>query len=193
MKNKVNKMVKLAMLAAIGSLLLFAKFPIIPAAPFLEYEPGDVPALIATFMYGPAAGLIVTTLISTIQALTLSASSGIIGAIMHIIATGTMVIVAGTIYKKYHSFKGAILGLILGSLSMTLIMIPLNLVLTTVFLGVPIEVVKGMLVPAIIPFNLIKASSNSVLTMVLYKKVSKIFKVEMLQPVRTNSKNLITK
>ena len=168
---------KLAMLAAIGAIMMFfLRFPIIPAAPFLEYEPGDIPALIATFLYGPSAGLIVTVLISFIQALTVSATSGIIGAIMHVIATGTMVIVAGIIYKKYHTLKGGIAALIVGSISMTLIMIPLNLFFTTIFLGVPISTVKDMIIPIIIPFNLIKSFINSVLTLILYKYNSRLFK-----------------
>ncbi|WDV47116.1 ECF transporter S component [Clostridiaceae bacterium M8S5] len=182
MKNNVNKMVKLAMLAAIGTLLMiYARFPIIPSAPFLKYEPGDIPALIATFLYGPIPGLIVTFIISTIQALTVDADSGIIGAIMHIIATGTLVIMAGLIYRKFHSLKGAILGLTVGSICMTLIMIPLNLFFTTKFLGVPLPAVKAMILPAIVPFNLIKATANSVLTVMLYKSVSKVFKHEIEQ------------
>ena len=100
MKNDVNKLVRLAMLAALSLMLMFlVRFPIIPTAPFLEYEPGDVPALIAAFLFGPGAGFIVTFVVSLIQALTVSAGSGWIGAIMHLIATGTMVVVAGIIYK----------------------------------------------------------------------------------------------
>lgn len=46
---------------------------------------------------------------------------------MHIISTGTMVIIAGTIYKRFHTFKGAIVSLVAGIIGMVLIMIPLNL------------------------------------------------------------------
>ena len=58
---------------------------------------------------------------------------------MHLIATGTMVVVAGIIYKRVHTMQGAIIALVLGSLSMSLIMIPLNLYFTTKFLNVPVE------------------------------------------------------
>ena len=95
---------------------------------------------------------------------------------MHLIATGTMVIVAGLIYKKIHNFKGAILALIVSSIAMTLIMIPLNLIFTTKFMNVPMETVKSMIVPVIIPFNLLKASLNSVLTVFVYKPVSKFLR-----------------
>ena len=49
---------------------------------------------------------------------------------MHIVATGTFVIVAGVIYRLEHTRKGAVLALICGSIAMTLMMIPLNLIFT---------------------------------------------------------------
>lgn len=183
-KSEVNKMSRLAMLAALSILLMFlVRFPLIPAAPFLEYEPGDIPALIAAFLFGPAAGVLVTLAVSLIQAFTVSAGSGWIGAIMHFIATGTMVAVAGYIYKKIHTQKGAVIALIAASISMTLVMIPLNLIFTTKFMNVPIEAVKAMIVPIIIPFNLLKASINSTLTFLVYKPVGRVLRVE-LEPVK---------
>ena len=179
MKYNVNKLVKLALLSALSILLMMViRFPIIPSAPFLEYEPGDVPALIGAFLYGPGAGLLITTVVSLIQATTVSAGSGWIGAIMHMVATGTMVLVAGLIYKRMHSFKGAVIGLLAGSVGMTLVMIPLNLFFTTRFLGVPVEAVKAMIVPVIIPFNLIKAVGNSALTVLVYKSVARVLRIE---------------
>lgn len=179
MKTDVNKIVRLTMLSAISILLMMlVRFPIIPAAPFLEYEPGDVPALIGAFLFGPGAGLMITSVVCLIQALTVSAGSGWIGAIMHFIATGSMVLVAGFIYRKIHTLKGAITSLILGSLTMTLIMIPLNLYFTTKFLNVPYEAVKAMLIPIVIPFNLIKAVANSVLAFLVYKPVGRVLRVE---------------
>ena len=179
MKYNVNKLVKLALLSALSILLMMViRFPIIPSAPFLEYEPGDVPALIGAFLYGPGAGLLITTVVSLIQATTVSAGSGWIGAIMHMVATGTMVLVAGFIYQRMHTFKGAVIALLAGSVGMTLVMIPLNLFFTTRFLGVPVEAVKAMIVPVIIPFNLIKAVGNSALTVLVYKSVARVLRIE---------------
>lgn len=189
MKSEVNKMARLAMLAALSILLMFLiRFPLIPSAPFLEYEPGDVPALIAAFLFGPGAGVLVTLIVSLIQALTVSAGSGWIGAIMHFIATGTMVEVAGYIYKKIHTQKGAIIALAAASISMTLVMIPLNLIFTTKFMNVPLEAVKAMIIPIIIPFNLLKASINSTLTFLVYKPVGKVMRVEV-KPIKPLTKN----
>lgn len=176
MKMSVNQMVKMAVLSAMSIVLMYyVRFPIIPSASFLEYEPADVPVLITSFLYGPLAGFIVTIVVSLIQAMTVSAKSGWVGLVMHIIATGTLVIVAGLIYKKFHNFKGAIIALVAGSLCMTLVMIPSNLFFTVNFYGYPKEAVMALLPTAIVPFNLIKAGINSVLVMLLYKSIHRVF------------------
>jgi len=64
------------------------------------------------------------------------------------------------------------IGLILGAISMTLIMIPANLIITTNFYGMPIETVKALLPVAVIPFNLLKAGINCLVTFIIYKPIS---------------------
>ena len=56
---------------------------------------------------------------------------------------------------------------------MVIVMIPLNLVFTGIFMNVGVDVVKGMLIPTIIPFNLIKAGVNSAITYAIFKPVSR--------------------
>jgi len=186
MKIGVNQMVKMAVLSALSIVLMvIIRFPIIPAAPYMEYEPADVPILIGAFLYGPLAGLIITFVVSFIQAVTFSASSGWVGFVMHMIATGTLVMVAGTIYKRVHTLKGAIIALIAGTLSMTIIMIPANLFFTVNFYGVPYDTVVKMLIPVIIPFNLIKAFINSLIVMVVYKSVGKILRGTVSSTINT--------
>ena len=174
MKFGVKKMVTMAVLAALSIvLMLLIRFPIIPAAPYLIYEPADVPILVGTFLFGPLAGLAITFVTSAIQATLLSAD-GWVGFIMHIIATGTLITVSGLIYKKIHTLKGAVVALVAGTVAMTLIMIPVNLVIQPNFYGVPYDTVKSMIIPVLIPFNLIKAGLNSVITLIVYKTISKV-------------------
>ena len=169
-----RKLVMLAMLAAISVALVMTVHIPMPFAPFLEYDPADIPIFIATFAFGPVSGLVVTVVVSVIQACTVSSLSGWIGALMHVIATGSFVLVAGILYKKFHTIKGAILSLGAGALTMVLMMIPLNLIFTPLFMGAPVSVVRDMLLPAIIPFNLIKAGGNALLTFFLYKAIHKV-------------------
>ncbi len=175
MKFSVKKLVTMAVLAALSIvLMMFIKFPIIPAVPDLIYEPADVPILIGTFLFGPLSGLLITVVVSVIQAFTTPNGNGLVGFFMHVAATGTFVITAGLIYRKFHKISGAIIALIAGTLAMTAIMIPVNLIIMPRFYSIPIDVVKGLLIPGIIPFNLIKAGLNSALTFVIYKRISKI-------------------
>lgn len=174
MRTDVKKLVNMAVLSALSLvLMLLIRFPIIPIAPYLIYEPADVPIIIGAFMLGPVAGLIMTIVVSVIQA-TLHPEGGWVGLVMHIIATGTLTVVAGGIYSKFRSFTGAIIALVAGSLSMTLIMIPSNLFFTVKFYGVPYEEVVKMLVPALIPFNLIKSFTNSIIVAMIYLPLKNI-------------------
>lgn len=175
MSNKMNRtrmLTTLSVLTALSIILmLLIRFPIFAAAPYLEFEPMDIPILIAGFAYGPLAGLIVTLVSSLIQGVAV-ATTGWVGVLMHFIATGVFVTVASLIYKRRHNKVGAVLGLIAGVLSMAAIMVPANLILTPAFYGTPIEVVKPLLLPIIIPFNLIKAGINAGVTLIIYKPLS---------------------
>ena len=100
-QNNTLKLAKMGMLVAVSIVLVyFIHFPIFPAVAFLEYDPADIPILIGTFAFGPVAGVLLTVVTAVIQGLTVSAASGLYGILMHIIATSTMVLVAGIIYKK---------------------------------------------------------------------------------------------
>ena len=171
--KKTNTLAKLGILAAISVVLVaIVHFPLIPAAAFLEYDPADVPILLGTFALGPAAGLLLTVVASVIQGLTVSASSGWYGILMHVIATGTYVLVAGNIYKAHKTKKQAILALVCGTLAMAAVMVPANLLITPIFMGAPRSAVAAMIPTAILPFNFLKAGINSVITFLLYKRVS---------------------
>ena len=175
--ERVSKMVRMAVLSALAIVLAaLVRFPILPAAPWLEYDMGDVPVLIGAFMYGPVGGLILTFVVSAVQALTFSAQSGWVGFVMHFIATGILAVTAGWIYKFAHTRKGALIALAAGSIAMTAVMIPSNLFFTVRYWGAPYDVVVASIKPVIIPFNLIKAVGNSIIVAMIYKPLSRFLK-----------------
>ena len=177
MRSGSMTFVYLAMFAALSIVLVVLihfPFPFLPGAQFLEYDPADVPILIGTFAFGPVAGLLLTLVVSLVQGLTVSAGSGPWGILMHFVATGSMAAVAGLIYKKFHSFKGAIAALAFGALTMTVVMIPLNLLITPIYTGASVQIVAGMLLPAIIPFNAIKSVINCLITFIVYKHITRL-------------------
>ena len=184
MNQKLRKLVTMALLAAISIVLVYViHFPIFPAASFLEYDPADIPILIGTFAYGPVAGILLTVVVSFIQGFTVSAGSGFMGIAMHIFATSILVLVAGNLYRLFHTKKGAVVALVAGVLAMTAGMVFFNYFITPYFITPDImdsaavamnrAFVKTLLVPVIVPFNLIKAGVNSVVTFLIYKTISR--------------------
>ncbi len=173
MRRKTLRMVTLALLTAISiALCALIRFPIFPAAPYLEYEPADMPVMLASFLYGPWWGLGATVVMCALQALTVSAGSGVIGFFMHVFATGSFVIAAGLFYRRRPGPRRAALALTLGAALAVALMIPLNLIFTPLY-GVPLEAVKSMIWPITVPFNLIKFGANAILTYVLYRPLKR--------------------
>lgn len=188
-RNAVDRLVKLGMLTALSVILVYAiHFPIFPAASFLEYDMADVPILIGTFLYGPWWGLGLTAVVSVLQWLLVSPQSMWVGALMHFCATGSYVIAAGLIYRNHRSLKGAIVGMAVGALLQTAMMVPMNLIFTVHFYGMPKETVEALLPTAIIPFNAVKTVANSLITFLLYKRVEKLLKFELIKPSAKPSK-----
>ena len=181
---RIKKLAVMAMLVALSIVLVsLVHFPIFAPVAFLEYDPADIPILIGTFAYGPLAGIVLTVVASLIQGFTVSAQSGVMGIAMHIFATSTLVLVAGTIYKIRHTRSGAVIALAAGVLAMTVAMMVFNHFLTPYFITPDISdaaavaanraYVDTLLFPFIAPFNLIKAGANSVVTFLVYKVVSR--------------------
>ena len=172
MREHIRKLVTMALMVAISILLVYlVHFPIFPAAPFLEYDPADIPIFIATYLYGPISGLIVTAVTCVIQGFTVSASSGVIGIIMHFFATGSFVLLAGFIFRKKKDNAHLAIASVSGTLIMTVSMVIWNMIFTPLFLGTPIDQVLPLMLPAIIPFNLIKAAVNALVAALVYKGI----------------------
>ena len=173
-KSSTKKLTGMAMMVALSIifLLVIPKFPIFPAAPYLVYDMADVPIILSGFMFGPGAGLLVLAAVSLLQGLLLS-SDGLVGALMHFLSSGTLVLVSYYVAAKVGHMlgenKGMVIGLLCGSLAMTAVMIPLNLIITVHVYGQPQDVVVAALIPAIIPFNFIKAALNSAIFFICYK------------------------
>ena len=64
---------------------------------------------------------------------------------------------------------GALTGMIAGTLLMTLIMVLWNYLITPIYMGYPREAVAELLLPAFVPFNLLKGGINTGLTLLIYK------------------------
>lgn len=163
-----KKLVTMGMLAAIAYVVMLVGR--IPVVLFLKYDPKDVIITIGGFLFGPMSAFIISLVVSVVEFFTAS-DTGIIGLIMNVLSTCAFSCVAAFIYKKKHTIKGALIGLITGCITMTAVMLLWNYLITPIYMGYPREVVAGMLIPAFLPFNLLKGGLNAAITMLLYKPV----------------------
>lgn len=179
---QTKKLTTLGMLSAFAFLFVFLlRIPIIPAVPFLKYEPKDIIILMAGFIFGPLSGLAVSIVVSLVEMLTIS-TTGLIGFIMNVISTAAYVVPAAYFYHKNRTTRGAVISLIIGSACMVIVMLLWNYLLTPLYMNVPREAVVKMLIPAILPFNLLKAGLNSVLAFILYKPLVSTLRRAKLAP-----------
>ena len=175
-RTKIRKLTLAAVLSALSVVMvMFLRTPIFGNAQFLEYDPADIPILIGGIILGPLWGLAMTILVSGIQAATVSAASGVYGFVMHVIATGTLVLTVTLLLKflKMSESIKMVIAVALGTAIATSVMVAANLVVTPYFTGWPVSAVKEILFPIIIPFNLIKLGGNAILTILLYRMLNK--------------------
>lgn len=168
MKTQTQKITLIAMFCA----LAYAAVAIgrVPVVLFLKYDPKDIVITLSGLIISPAAAMIVSVVSSVIEMVSVS-DTGIIGCIMNIVSSCSFACTTAFVYKKKRTLFGAGLGLIIGCLTMISIMLLWNYCITPIYMGYPREAVVKLLLPAFLPFNLIKGSLNAALTFLLYKPV----------------------
>ena len=149
---------------------LFLEFPILPGVTFLKYDPSAIVALVAGFAFGPSTGALVSILPYLVH---LATQSGVYGAFMAIIATLSLVLPASIVYQRDTSFRGAIIGMVIGAIVCLVTVIIANIIVTPLYMGAPRESVIGMIVPVLLPFNVLKIAINCVIAALVYKPLSK--------------------
>ncbi|MDO4543833.1 MAG: ECF transporter S component [Clostridia bacterium] len=192
--SAIDVTVKLGMLGALSIVLvLTVNFPIFPAVSFLKFELGDVPILLGAFAFGPWWGLLLTAVVSIIQGLTVDAASGWIGILMHLIATGLPIVIAGLIYQRKRTLKGSIIAMSVGVIAKIAVMILCNYFISPLFFAsaeMPYAAAQDIVVSLmwyIVAFNAIKAVANGLVTYLLYKPLSRIFFKKKLFAAKTDS------
>ena len=110
MKNmKVKEMTTLGILCAFAIVInLLAIFPLVPAVPWLTYDPKDIIIVIGGFIYGPFASFMMSAICSIIEIMIKGGT--VLDVLMDVIATCSFACVAAAIYKKKHTKQGAMFG-----------------------------------------------------------------------------------
>ncbi len=183
--SNIKNLAAMAILAALAVAAdIFLRIPGIGG--FLTYEPKDVVLTIGAFIFGPVAGIIMSLVVCFVEMITVS-STGPIGLLMNFLSSGMFVGVASVIYFRKKTMSRAVTGLVSAVISMTAVMLLWNYIVTPMYMGVTREQVLAMFVPLLIPFNLLKASLNAALVLLLYKGVVTALRKSGLVPKRETS------
>ncbi|PWL43046.1 MAG: ECF transporter S component [Bacillota bacterium] len=169
MNQTTKRLTACAMLAAAAYVVM--AIGRIPVVLFLSYDPKDIIIAIGGFLYGPLSAMGISVVVSLLEMVTVS-STGFIGCIMNILSTCSFVCVASYLYRKKRTPMGAFMGLLVGCLVMTGVMLLWNYLITPLYMGYPREAVAALLLPAFLPFNLLKGGLNAAGTFLLYRPLS---------------------
>ena len=185
--TRTRTLVTLAMLSAIAFVVMLASKLMPSVMGFLDFDFKDVVICIGAFVFGPLAGAGMVVTVAFLELFTVS-TTGIIGFIMNVLATGGFCCTAAVIYKRRHTMMGAIAGLLAGAVVMTVLMLVWNYLITPLYMtGVSRADVAAMLVPIFLPFNLVKAGMNTAATLLLYKPVVTALRGARLIPPSTEA------
>jgi len=184
MNNKTKKITTIAMLSALSYIAVaFGRIPIVL---FLKYDPKDVIITIGGLIWGPLYAFMVSSIVSFIEMLTVS-DTGIFGFIMNILSTCSFACPAAYIYKKKNTMKGAMIGLLAGYVIMVSVMLLWNYLIAPIYMGYPRKAVLELLLPAFLPFNLIKGGLNAGFVILLYKPVVNSLRRNHLVPISVSN------
>ncbi len=193
--TKVRTMVQIAMLGAVATILMLLEFPLPFIAPtFYELDFSEVPVLIGAFAMGPLAGAAIELLKILLNFVVNGTLTAGVGELANFLMGCAFVVPAGLIYKRHKTRKCAIIGMVVGTITMVAASAVLNAFFLLPAYGsafkMPIDAFIGMgqkIIPfihdlftfslfCVVPFNLIKGVVVSILTLVLYKHISQLLK-----------------
>ena len=170
-----RQLAMMAVFIALGTLLAFIPIPLLPGAPTLTYDPGNVPAIIGGFAFGPVAGIIIGVM-SLFLHWILSGDNWV-GPVINAVLLISIIIPAALIYRKKKTTKRLIIGLVVGCLIAMALVIPANYGAWFIYVGpdfVQSDFFFPFILSAVLPFNVIKLSLNAILSFGLYKSLQKL-------------------
>ncbi len=172
----------LAMLTAIAYVVMILSKMLPQVANFLQMDLKDTVISIGGFLFGPLSAAIISIVVAVVEMFTVS-DTGPIGCIMNVLATCAFTCTAAFVYKRFHTRRGAVIGLALGTICLTVVMLLWNYLITPIYMGMDREqVVVPMLIPVFLPFNLVKGGLNMALILLIYKPVVTALRKARLVP-----------
>lgn len=179
----------MGMLGAMGALLMYLELPLTFLAPnFYKLDFSEIPVMVGTFSLGPVAGAVIEAVKVLIKLLIKPTTTGGVGELANFVVGCAIAVPAGIIYRCRKNKKTAVISLLIGTLCMTVVGIVVNALVMLPFYSrfMPMDSIiaaGSKIVPAVNsvwtfclfcvgPFNLFKGLLISLITFLLYKRVS---------------------
>ncbi len=196
-KVNVREVTQIGMLGAIAVVLMLFDISLPFAPPFYKIDLSEVPVLVGCFTMGPMCGALIEMIKVLLNLLINGTDTACVGEIANFLIGCAFCVPAGIIYKKSRTKKGAIIGMISGTLFMTFIGCFMNAyVLLPAYakaFHMPIDGLVSMgtavngnitnlltfVLFAVAPFNLLKGITVSVIVLLIYKKISPVLKMNL--------------
>ncbi|MFA9422863.1 MAG: ECF transporter S component [Sedimentibacter sp.] len=191
-RSSAKIITKVGVLSAIATVLMLFDFPLWFAPNFYQLDFSEVPVLLGAFALGPAAGVAIEFVKILINFVLNGTDTGGIGEFANFIIGCSFLIPAGLIYSRNKSYKTAMLGLLLGTITLAIVGSVMNyyllLPLYSKIYGAPIQAfidmgnllnpaitnLKTFVIYAVVPFNIFKGVVTSSIVLLIYKRISPI-------------------
>ena len=178
--------------SALAAVLHILDVPLVFLAPeFYKLDFSELPVMLCGFYLGPSAAVACEGVKILLKLLLKGTSTAFVGDFANFAVGCSLVLPAVIIYHIHKSRKSALLGLIVGTVALTVFGSAFNAIYLlpkfAQLYGLPLETIIAMgnkvngnihnvasfVLLAVAPLNLIKGASVSVLTMLLYKRVAR--------------------
>lgn len=156
-----------ALFVALAMAASLIELPIFPAAPWLKYDPSGIVCLVAGFAFGPYAAAIVSILGFLPHVFTSPW-----GALMGMLVALAISVPASLVYRRKRTRRGAMTGMALGMVIALVVALISNLLVTPLYAHMTVAQVAAMIVPILLPFNLLKFAIHAVVTFLIYKPIT---------------------
>ena len=181
--------------AAIAAVLMYLEFPLPFAPGFYELDFSEIPVLICSFSMGPVAGVVCEFLKVVLKLFLKGTSTAFVGDLANFVVGCALILPASVVYFANKTKKGAVIGMAVGTVCITVVGSLFNAVYLiptfSVLFGQPLDVIIGMgtdinpaitsvntlVLFAVAPFNLLKGAVDSVITFFLYKRIERLLRM----------------
>ena len=195
-RTSAKKIVLVGVFGAISTVLMLLSFnvPFIPT--FVKLDFSDLPVLLGGYLLGPLHGSLIALIKVLLNFFYNGSMTFGIGETVNLIGSLSFMLPAVLYYQRRRNFKSAVISLVIGTISATVVLLTANYFvmfpLYATVMNFPMEKIVAaahalnplvtdlgsLMVFALLPFNIVKFGLNSVLAMLMYKRLAQTLKLE---------------